>query len=185
VAKAERAEEIMNINRSNHGSQSSPPAEAPAGPADRSTLSEEGFLRAISLERKRAERSRQPALLMLIEMEAQFPSERHGPALEKILSALAAATRETDVTGWYKHDRVVGMLFTEIAVEEGASIASNVMTRVSEALRSHLNPRQFNQVVIALHLFPEKDGNPVPALPGNSPLYPELTAAEAERLVQR
>jgi hypothetical protein len=176
----------MNVRRSKQGSHLSPRPAGPASTADRSTLREQDFLRVIWHERKRAERSGKPSVLMLIEMESQFPFEKNGEALGKMLSALAATTRETDVTGWYKDDRVVGVMFTEIMVEDGASIVTTVMTRVSEALRSRLSSRQLNQVSISFHLFPEEPGHGISAMPGNPPMYPDLEVRdEAGRLVQR
>lgn len=176
----------MNVRRSNNGSHLSPRPAGPALVADRSTLREEDFLRVIWHERKRAERSRKPSVLMLIEMETQFPAERNGEALGKILSALAATTRETDATGWYKDDCVVGVMFTEITVEEGSSVVTTVMTRVSDALRSRLSSRQLNQVSISFHLFPERRDHELSEMPGNRPLYPDLAVRdEAGRLVQR
>jgi hypothetical protein len=176
----------MNVRRSTKGSQLSPRPAGPASVADRTTLREEDFLRVIWHERKRAERSQKPSLLMLIEMESQFPAERNGEALGKILSALAAATRETDVTGWYKDDCVVGVMFTEITGEDGSAIVTKVMTRVSDALRTRLSSRQFNQASISFHLFPDEREEEIPTLTGNSPLYPDIaTRDEAGRLVQR
>jgi hypothetical protein len=176
----------MNVRRSNRVSQLSPRPAGPASTADRSTLREQDFLRVIWHERKRAERSRKPSVLMLIEMESQFPFERNGEALGKMLSALAAATRETDVTGWYKDDCVVGVMFTEIMVEDGASIVTTVMTRVSEALQSRLSSRQLNQVSISFHLFPEARDHGISAMPGTPTVYPDLEVRdEAGRLVQR
>jgi hypothetical protein len=176
----------MNIRRSNKGSHLSPRPAGTMTVAGRGTLREEGFLRVIWHERKRAERSRKPALLMLIEMETPFPIEKNREALGKILSALAATTRETDVTGWYKDDCVVGVMFTEITVEEGTSVVTTVMNRVSEALKSRLSPRQFNQVSISFHLFPEERDEQVASIPGNPPGYPDLAPLdEAGRLVQR
>jgi hypothetical protein len=175
----------MNVRRSNNGSHLSPRPAGPASTADRSTLREQDFLRVIWHERKRAERCGKPSVLMLIEMESQFPTERNGEALRKILSALASATRETDVTGWYKDDCVVGVMFTEITVEDGSSIVTTVMTRVSEALRNRLSSRQLNQVSISFHLFPEVRNHGISAMPGNPPLYPDLAVRdEAGRLVQ-
>jgi hypothetical protein len=176
----------MNARRSNNGSHSSPRLARPVSLVDRSTLREEAFLRVIWHERKRAERSQKPSLLMLIEMENQFPSDKNGEALTKILSALAETTRETDVTGWYKDDRVIGVMLTEITVEDGSSIVTTVMTRVSEVLRSRLSSRQFNQVRISFHVFPEERAERAAAMPGNPPLYSDLaTRDEAGRLVQR
>jgi hypothetical protein len=182
----------MNTRRSNNDSDLKPASMSPASVADRSALREEDFLRVIWHERKRAERCQKPCLLMLVEMESQFPLERNGKALSTILSALSTATRETDVTGWYKDDRVLGVLFTEITFEDGASIVTTVMTRVSETLRSRLSSRQFNQASVSFHLFPEERDQQIPAAASNRASYPDLAARpdfagrdEARRLVQR
>jgi hypothetical protein len=174
----------MNIRRTTT-KLLSPRAAGPASAASYTTLREEDFLRVIWHERKRAERSNKPSVLMLIEMESEFPFEKNGEALKRILSALAATTRETDVTGWYKDDCVVGVMFTEITFEERSSIVTTVMNRVSEALRSRLSARQFNQASISFHVFPEERYERTSPMPGTPALYPELAARdEAERLVQ-
>jgi hypothetical protein len=161
---------------------------APAGPVslvDRSSLREEAFLRVIGHERKRAERSGTPSVLMLIEMETQFPPEKNGEALEMILSELAATIRETDVTGWYKDGCVVGVMFTGITLAEGSSVVTTVIARVSEALRSRLSSRQVNQVSIVFHLFPEEGDEPIPTMPGPPLFCPDLASpGEAGRLVE-
>jgi hypothetical protein len=77
-------------------------------------------------------------------------------------------------------------MFTEITVEDGSSIVTAVMTRVREALRSRLSARQYNQVSISFHLFPEDRGARISAMPGDPTLYPDLAPHdEARRLVQR
>jgi hypothetical protein len=123
---------------------------------------------------------------MLIEMESQFPAEKNDEALAAILFALSAATRETDVTGWYQDNCTVGVLFTEIMFEDGASIVTTVMTRVSDALRSELSSRRFNQATVSFHLFPEEREEEFPVMPNPSTLYPSVTEQEGTRgLVQR
>ena len=174
----------MNVRRSNTSPHLSPRPAKAVSAASGTTLQEEDFLRVIWHERKRAERSQKPCLLMLVEMETQFPFEQRGEPLRKILSTLAATTRETDVTGWYKDDSVIGVMFTEITVEDGSSVVTTVMSRVSEALRSRLSAQQFNQVSICFHLFPEERDERMAATPGNPPLYQDLaTRDEAGRLV--
>lgn len=152
--------------------------------ADRSILHEEAFRRMVSLERKRTHRSRKPVLLTLLEIENPVPSEKTRKALGKILSALAATTRETDVTGWYQNNSVVGVMFTEIAIQDRGSILSTITARVSGALRRHLTPQQFSEVGLSFHIFPEEGViEPILAGPSASPLYLNLAAGdEARRL---
>ena len=176
----------MNTRRTRSSSNLTTISTSLASVADRSALREEDFLRVIWHERKRAERSQKPCVLMLIEMESVFPTDRNREALGTILSAISAATRETDVTGWYRDDCVVGVLFTEITAEDGSAIVTTVMNRVSSALRSSLGSRQFNQVNASFHLFPEERDERVLAMPGNPTLYSDPAMRdEAGRMVQR
>jgi hypothetical protein len=153
-------EGIVNasVDRMN-GSHLSPlPPQRLVSIADRSILCEEAFRRMHLLETKRAQRSGKPFLLSLLEMESHLSSEKTRTTLGKILSVLDSITRDTDVTGWYKDESIVGVMFTEIATEDRSSILSTVMSRVSRTLRGHLTPQQFTQLGISFHVFPEEQG---------------------------
>jgi lipopolysaccharide/colanic/teichoic acid biosynthesis glycosyltransferase len=171
----------VNLRRSNNSSALSLISTETAAPEDRIILSEEAFHRMISLERKRTERSRKPFLLMLVDMGMPAPSDKDWKVLGKIQSALAVSTRETDVTGWYRTNAVVGVMFTEIGTEDRASILSTMMTRVSETLRDSLNLEQFSRISISFHLFPEgRDGENLQQ-PSNPMLYPDLSRRNESR----
>ena len=171
----------MYVRRSNNGSTLSPlPVEAPTN-EQQTVLSEESFQRMISLERKRSERSRKPFLLMLVDMGGYLPSERTTKVLSSILSALSLSTRETDVTGWYKHRSVVGVMFTEIGLEDRASVLGTMITRVSETLKSALSFEQFNQVSLSFHLFPEDWNHEDEQRPSDPRLYPDLVKRDESR----
>ena len=144
-------------------------------------LNEEAFHRMISLERKRTERSRKPFLLMLLDMGDSLRSDKNEKALDKILSALSLSTRETDVTGWYKKNSVVGVMFTEFGAEDRNAILSTMMARVSETLRSNLSSQQFGLISIEFHLFPEEWNHDIPQRPSNPTLYPDLTRRDNAR----
>ena len=75
-------------------------------------LGEDVFRRMISLERKRSERTQRPFVLLLMDTGRTQPTEKNGRILLDILSALQAATRETDVMGWHKTNAAVGVMFT-------------------------------------------------------------------------
>lgn len=148
---------------------------------ERGVLNEGVFHRMISLERKRTERSRKPFLLMLLDVGNRLQSEQNERTLGKILSALSLSTRETDITGWYKDKSVVGVMFTEFAVDDRNAIAGIMMTRVSETLRSKVSPQEFSQIGISFHLFPEEWNHDIPQRPSNPTLYPDLASRDSAR----
>jgi exopolysaccharide biosynthesis polyprenyl glycosylphosphotransferase len=161
------------------------PVPEPTSAEDTSILSEEHFHRMICLERKRAERSGKPFLLMLLDTGRFLATEKNGKLLQNVLSALALSTRDTDVTGWYKNHSVVGIMFTEIAVDLKKSILATMLLRVSSALRDCLTLEQFSQISISFHLFPDDwaEGNPQP--PQESALYPDLKQEEDRKRLPR
>jgi lipopolysaccharide/colanic/teichoic acid biosynthesis glycosyltransferase len=154
-----------------------PFAANPGSTGDRGILNEETFHRLISLERRRTERSRKPFLLMLLDMGDHLPSGATAKVLSKILAGLSGSTRETDVAGWYKTDCVVGVMFTEIGLEDRNSIISTMIERLGTALRSDLTSEQFNQVSLSFHVYPEEwnHDHEVPKRPSNPALYPDLS----------
>jgi lipopolysaccharide/colanic/teichoic acid biosynthesis glycosyltransferase len=98
---------------------------------------------------------------------------------------LSASTRDTDVTGWYSDDCVVGVMFTEIAAEESASIPSTIIARVTDTLRNNLALEQFNRVRISFHVFPEHWDHEDRSGPSNPTLYPDLSQREDSRKLSR
>src|SRR5881628_1409118 len=110
----------------------------PRSAADCTVLSEEAFHKIISIERKRSERSRKPFLLMLLDTGRTEPLDQKREVLGKLFSSLQFSTRETDVTGWYKHNSTIGVMFTEIGNEDRTAIVSTMITRVSTTLRNNL-----------------------------------------------
>ena len=147
---------------------------------EREILSQKAFLRVISIERLRTERSRKPFLLMLLEMGDHLPSETNGKNLSKLMAALSASTRETDVAGWYESNCIVGLMFTEICFEDRGTIVRTMVSRVSDILRNHLSLEQFNRVRFSFHLFPE-EWDKESRKPSNPVFYPDLTKQADKR----
>jgi lipopolysaccharide/colanic/teichoic acid biosynthesis glycosyltransferase len=145
----------------------------------------------IALERKRTERSSQPFVLMLLDAGNCSPVDRStkaadgkaptgkslgGKALGKILAALSLATRETDVTGWYREGEVVGVMFTDIGGGDRESILGAMMARVGETLRLNLSLEKSQQIGISMHIFPEEWDQE--STHGNPALYPDFAHRE-------
>ncbi|HEY6770127.1 MAG TPA: sugar transferase [Candidatus Sulfotelmatobacter sp.] len=147
----------------------------------REVLNEGTFRRMIAVERKRTERSREPFLLMLLEVGNHQGSEKNGKALDNMLSVLLLSIRETDVIGWYKDRSAVGVMFTGLAGNDKNSILSVILSRVSTTLRDQLTPDQFNQVSISFHFFPDDWDHDNPGRPSNPSLYPDLLSPDKDR----
>jgi len=136
-------------------------------------LSEESFHRMISLERRRSERSQRPFVLLLIDAGRNQPGEEQRRILLDILSALQGATRETDVTGWYTTNSVVGVMFTEIVLDNNA-VLSTILSRVGTVLRDRLDTDEFSRIKFSFHVFPDDWDSQDLDRPSNPTLYPDL-----------
>ena len=147
-------------------------------------LTEEIFRRMISLERKRSERTQRPFVLLLMDTGRAQPTEKNGQILLDILSALQAATRETDIMGWYETNSAVGVMFTEITLENNL-ILSTLLGRISEVLRGRLTSEQFNQIKFSFHLFPDEWDTNNPERQSNPTLYPDLHKRDGANRVGR
>ena len=140
-------------------------------------LNESAFHRVIALERKRSERSQRPFVLLLVEMSRQGSEERRNRVLLELLSALQGATRETDVTGWYEDKSVIGVMFTEIVLDNNL-VLSTILARISKVLRETLDTDQFSHIKLSFHVFPDNwEGHDLER-PSNPTLYPDLDQRE-------
>lgn len=151
---------------------------------DREILSQDAFQRVIAVERHRSERSRKSFLLMLLDMgDPQPSSEARGKYLCNLMATLSGATRETDVTGWYKTDCIIGVMFTEISLEDRATIVSTMISRLSEILRNYLISEKFSRVGISFHVFPDDWELESRKRPSDRILYPDLSKrADGKRI---
>lgn len=174
----------MNLRRSGNGSGLSPLA-LERKPAERDILGQESFRRMIALERKRTDRSGNPFLLMLVDMGDHPLSQKATKTLGLILGALASTTRETDVTGWYEQQAIVGVMFTDIGSDDRTTILGTLITRVSETLRRQLTLEQFNKVSISFHVYPEEWDHDSEQRPSNPTLYPDISKRDELRRVFR
>jgi lipopolysaccharide/colanic/teichoic acid biosynthesis glycosyltransferase len=147
-------------------------------------LSEEAFRQMISHERKRSERSQRPFALLLIDTGRNRPGDRQGRVLLDMLSALQAATRETDFTGWYTTNSVVGVMFTEIILDNNA-VLSTILSRIGALLSERLETDQFSRIKFSFHVFPDDWDSQDPDRPSNPTLYPDLEKRQESNRLAR
>jgi hypothetical protein len=116
---------------------------------------EELFRKALSMERKRSERSRQRFVLMLVHVGEVLATERGVIVLEGITEELFPSARGTDLHGWYENGSVVGVICTEIGKGDLDTILSALQSRVGAAWRSRLELEQGDAIHISFHVYPD------------------------------
>jgi exopolysaccharide biosynthesis polyprenyl glycosylphosphotransferase len=147
------------------------------------------FRKALSLERKRSERSGQRFVLILVYTGELLQADPGKAILDAITGALSVSTRETDLHGWYKNDMVVGVICTEVGSGSTTPILIALHSRVCAALRNSLSQEQVNETHVSFHVFPEDLDPGNDGRPPDITLYPDLwsldTPAKASRSIKR
>jgi lipopolysaccharide/colanic/teichoic acid biosynthesis glycosyltransferase len=151
----------------------------PASDDVQALLPEPMFLRTLCLERKRAERSRQPFVLMLLDRVTSGPAGAVD-TLATIVPAVLSSIREIDTPGWYKENTVLGVLFIELGSTDTQSILGTLRTRITTTLQGFLSPAELARIRITLHHFPEDRKDAETALPTHE-LYPDLAQRDQAR----
>jgi lipopolysaccharide/colanic/teichoic acid biosynthesis glycosyltransferase len=138
-------------------------------------LPQELFMKLLCLERKRTERSGRRFVLMLLDTGNLLKAAKV-PVLANLLSAIAQATRDTDLKGWYKDGSVIGVIFTEVGGSENKLIVRTLSTKLTDSLYGALTIREINEIGMSFHIFPEdwdEDGRDAPV---TSALQVDLTS---------
>src|SRR5437879_3733325 len=147
-------------------------------------LREPIFLRALCLERKRAERSRKPFVLMLL--DPLTPQDGNGDnALNRTVAAICSSIRETDIVGWYKAHSVFGVIFAELGAADRASIVSALRAKITAALQSGLNAKELDRLRLSFHCFPQDEEGHEAGGPSVATLYPDLVQRDESTKVSR
>jgi lipopolysaccharide/colanic/teichoic acid biosynthesis glycosyltransferase len=135
-------------------------------------LVEDVFRRMLMLERRRAERSGKPFILMLISADGENGSG--DKKLREACSVCALSARETDLVGWYRTGVIVGIIFTEIGDSQGGLIAETLRTKFRITLHDALGPAKADKISISVHIFPQVLDQDLSSHPADSKLYPDL-----------
>ena len=146
-------------------------------------LQEDAFHTVLTLERRRAERSLRPFVLLLLDSRAVHTNGNGAVFTERLTSIVSDAIRETDLIGWYDQGAVLGVIFTEVNTEAKDPVTEVLYSKVLAALRENLDRKLASNLVVTVHLFPEngnnKDRNDSIA---DIKLYPDLSRkASAKR----
>jgi lipopolysaccharide/colanic/teichoic acid biosynthesis glycosyltransferase len=140
-------------------------------------FSEDVFTKLLCLERRRAERSRKPFALMLVDASRQFLTNHRESSFSRLLLALSSSIRETDIWGWQKEGAVIGVILTEIGSADATALCKTMRAKLRLAFLTNLEPRHLEGIHISFQMFPQclgsQDGNGGSG-ETNLNLYPDL-----------
>jgi lipopolysaccharide/colanic/teichoic acid biosynthesis glycosyltransferase len=151
-------------------SQSRPSADLYKDQED--VLAENVFHSMLTLERRRAERSRKPFVLMLL--DANLESGTAEEILKQAVEIVVASKRETDLVGWYKRGAILGIIFTEVNLEGDVAITETLRTKIETAFIKHMGRERASKLAISVHIFPESWDKDSAGWVADSKLYPDL-----------
>ena len=123
-------------------------------------LAEELFVKTLRREQRRSERSRRACVLMLFEVSRLLKRDTREPMLPKLLDAFSRATRETDILGWFENGKVIGVIFTEIGLNEARSVAQVLWDKANATLSAALTEDEADEIDITVHVYPEDGDEP-------------------------
>jgi exopolysaccharide biosynthesis polyprenyl glycosylphosphotransferase len=138
------------------------------------------FDHMLRIERKRTERSKNSFLLLLLDLSALLKEHHTKEILAKIQSILASCLRETDIRGWYEHNRVVGVIFTEMLSLDENTI-EGIFRKIHDRFTEQLDPEWIKTMRVAFHVYPETNGKAPSSASFNINLYPDLTKRDIPR----
>lgn len=141
------------------------------------------FNEMLALERKRAERSRRPFILMLLDISTLPRGTNGSDPVQTIADQLAASTREVDARGWYENGDIIGVIFTELGGMDVIEAKEKIHERVFEGLREALVPQYGRHITVSFHIFPEDCETPEAKHTSDLRLYPDVLSEQSSKRI--
>lgn len=112
---------------------------------------EPAFQYLLDVERRRAEGTRHPFLLMLIECDAATGLASRAVRPERLFPIVGRCLRETDFVGWYRQGSVVGATLTQDGRKRTPHASRIVRERIVKALGSDLPSDSVSRLRLRLY----------------------------------
>lgn len=152
-------------------------------------LAENLFRKLLYREQKRAERCSRCFVLMLADIQAILQADHTERTLKEIVRALSLSSRETDVAGWYKEGRILGVVYTDYGEKSPEAFTRLTRARFVGSLKGRLLPETVEKLRLTFHFLPTHCERPSVELSAHASRHPDLPKEEKKtrfsRLVKR
>lgn len=147
---------------------------------DNGLYSEAYFREKLVQERKRAERSNKPLVVMIINAEMLRELDTVGKLTNSLGEGLNTCVRGTDVCGLLRGDILIGVILTEVEADKIDTAQLIVAKKTREKLAALLNDEMASRITITFRIFPAAgDGSGL----FDMAFYPELQEASGRARV--
>jgi lipopolysaccharide/colanic/teichoic acid biosynthesis glycosyltransferase len=136
------------------------------------SLTEVQFIAALSHERRRAERSKKPFVLMLADLHKLASLLPADGWMDRIIGSLLDSVRATDVVGWYHDGQVLGVIFTELGKADKDTALAALKARMTNVIQGVPGVAHSITVKLSFHWFPERLAAPMGSV--DLAVYPEI-----------
>jgi lipopolysaccharide/colanic/teichoic acid biosynthesis glycosyltransferase len=154
----------------------------PTGSQAEPVLAEDAFHSLLTLERRRAERSRKQFVLML--MDAHLENGSAAGILKEAVDVVMASKRETDLIGWYRQGAILGVIFTEVNEGTNQPITEILRAKIETNLAGRMGKEKLAKIAISFHIFPETWDKNRSGWQADTKLYPDLTRTASRNIPQ-
>ncbi len=117
------------------------------------------FQHMLRIEQRRTERSKKPFLVMLLDISG-LSTGHNGYMHDRIKPILISCSRETDIRGWYELNKVMGVIFTEVASVDENSI-ERIVQKLRKGISKTLDTEEVKRIKVSFHVFPEENVNSI------------------------
>jgi len=146
---------------------------------------QQSFRTMLMFERRRAERSRRPFVLVLLDAHALLTNGVPTRWNERFVSVVCDAARETDLVGWYEDGMVLGVIFTEINPAGDIPIAEVLHSKLVAALEEQFDRAVVSKVIITAHVYPESWNKERRDREVDREVCPDLCAEDSKKRVSK
>jgi lipopolysaccharide/colanic/teichoic acid biosynthesis glycosyltransferase len=112
------------------------------------------FRNMLNFEIRRAERSKTRFLLILISIDEKIINSIDRISLEKFRASFDAITRETDIKGWYRENKTIGLVYTDMSTN-GRDL---VLKKVKDCLKNIFGNDIARNSYVNTYFYPEDLG---------------------------
>ena len=132
---------------------------------------EEYYLQRLPQEKLRAERSKNPLSLLIIDLPQHLKPVngsvyRNGKLLLKLINLLHTVTRETDIKAWYQKDKVA-ILLPDTPKNGALRLAEKLSGEAKKILNGHSHKEA--DLSLTVYTYGENDFSPSPSPQSSDP----------------